>query len=170
MSGSGISWAICKSASRSRQITTPVPHHSVFTGRMPFLPPNQQRRSTEGTTFSQNKKCTSVICTNKTAAVVIVWSCLVCIDDVTRSVCSRHSTRHCRQPAVHAGSWCFIDVDRCGQILPTRRCHQCIPQVCDNDELPCDSCHTSTQGLPSRQLQLHAEFVYYSQPGKLTRC
>ena len=30
MSGSGISWAICKSALRSRQITTPVPHHSVF--------------------------------------------------------------------------------------------------------------------------------------------
>ena len=30
MSGSGISWAICKSAPRSRQTTTPVPHHSVF--------------------------------------------------------------------------------------------------------------------------------------------
>jgi len=29
-------------------ITTPVPHHSVFTGRMPFLPPNQQHQSTEG--------------------------------------------------------------------------------------------------------------------------
>ena len=28
--GSGISWAICKSAPRSRQITTPAPHHSVF--------------------------------------------------------------------------------------------------------------------------------------------
>jgi len=27
----------------------PVPHHSsFFTGRMPFLPPNQQRQSTEG--------------------------------------------------------------------------------------------------------------------------
>ena len=26
----GISWAICKSASRSRQITMPVPHHSSF--------------------------------------------------------------------------------------------------------------------------------------------
>jgi len=25
-----ISWAICKSAPRSRQITTPVSHHSVF--------------------------------------------------------------------------------------------------------------------------------------------
>ena len=27
---SGISWAICKSASRSRQITTPAPHYSSF--------------------------------------------------------------------------------------------------------------------------------------------
>ena len=48
VSGSGISWAICKSAPRSRQITMPATHHSVFTGRMPFLPPNQQRQSTEG--------------------------------------------------------------------------------------------------------------------------
>ena len=30
MSGSGISWAICKSATRSRQIAMPTPHHSVF--------------------------------------------------------------------------------------------------------------------------------------------
>ena len=30
VSGSGISWAICKSAPRSRQITAPAPHHSVF--------------------------------------------------------------------------------------------------------------------------------------------
>ena len=30
VSGSGISWAICKSAPHSRQITTPAPHHSVF--------------------------------------------------------------------------------------------------------------------------------------------
>jgi len=48
VSGSGISWDICKSAPRSRQITMPAPHHSVFTGRMPFLSPNQQRQSTEG--------------------------------------------------------------------------------------------------------------------------
>jgi len=46
-SGNGISWTIiCKSfAPRSRQITMPVPHHSVFTGRMPFLLPNQQCQS-----------------------------------------------------------------------------------------------------------------------------
>ena len=30
VSGSGISWAICKSAPCSRQITTPAPHYSVF--------------------------------------------------------------------------------------------------------------------------------------------
>ena len=52
VSGSGISWAICKSAPCSRQTTMPTPHHSFFTGRMPFLPPNQQRQSTEGSTIS----------------------------------------------------------------------------------------------------------------------
>jgi len=59
--------AICKSASRSRQITMPVPHHSFFTGRMPFLPPNQQRQSTEGkhnnksthSPITNQKKCTA---------------------------------------------------------------------------------------------------------------
>jgi len=30
VSGSCISWAICKSASHSRQITMPAPHRSVF--------------------------------------------------------------------------------------------------------------------------------------------
>ena len=30
VSGNGISWAICKSAPRSRQITMPAPYHSVF--------------------------------------------------------------------------------------------------------------------------------------------
>ena len=30
-------------------------HHSVFTGRMPFLPPNQQRQSTEGIHVKQEE-------------------------------------------------------------------------------------------------------------------
>jgi len=46
---SGVSWTICKqSAPRSRQTTTPKPRRSIFTGRMLFLTPNQQRQSTEG--------------------------------------------------------------------------------------------------------------------------
>jgi len=48
VSGSGISWDICKSAPHSKQITTPAPQHSIFTGRMPFLLPNQWHQSTEG--------------------------------------------------------------------------------------------------------------------------
>jgi len=60
VSCSGISWAICKSAPRSRPITTPAPHHSVFTGRMPFLPPNQQRQSTEGLQHDSTRKDTEI--------------------------------------------------------------------------------------------------------------
>ena len=49
VSGSGISWAICKSASRSRQITMPVLHYSSFLqGGCPFCRPNQQHQSTKG--------------------------------------------------------------------------------------------------------------------------
>jgi len=43
VSGCGISWAICKSAHHLSQITT-----QFFTGQMPFLSPNQQHWSTEG--------------------------------------------------------------------------------------------------------------------------
>jgi len=40
--GSGINWTICKqSAPRSRQITTPTPHRSIFAGWMLFLTPNR---------------------------------------------------------------------------------------------------------------------------------
>jgi len=46
---SGISWTICtQSAPRPRQITTPTPHHSIFTGQMLFLTPNQRTVSAEG--------------------------------------------------------------------------------------------------------------------------
>jgi len=48
--GSAISRTIRKhTAPRSRQKTTPTPHHSIFTGWMLFLVPNQQWQSTEGT-------------------------------------------------------------------------------------------------------------------------
>ena len=49
VTGSGISWAICKSATRSRQITMLAPTTQFFTCRIPSLPPNQQHQSTEGT-------------------------------------------------------------------------------------------------------------------------
>ena len=48
VSGDGISWAICKPAPCSTQIPHQLVTTQFFTGRMPFLPPNQQRQSTEG--------------------------------------------------------------------------------------------------------------------------
>jgi len=36
---------VCTSLQTDNHTST---HHSVFTGQMPFLPPNQQRQSTEG--------------------------------------------------------------------------------------------------------------------------
>ena len=47
VSGSGICWAICKSAPHPRQ-PRQHPTTQFFTGRMPFLAPNQQCQSTEG--------------------------------------------------------------------------------------------------------------------------
>ena len=44
VSGSGISWAVCKSAPRSRQTTTPAPHRSFFY-RLDALPAAQPSAS-----------------------------------------------------------------------------------------------------------------------------
>ena len=72
VSGSGISWAICKSAPRSRQTTTPAPHHSVFYRPDAILPPNRQRQSTES-------KCAVPLVCNKSAVsfvrTLLTWHC-----------------------------------------------------------------------------------------------
>ena len=81
VSGNGISWAICKSAPCSRQTTTPAPHHSVFTGRMPFLPPNQQCQSTEGILkHIKTHTGTKTACIIKTA-----WSYTLCQKRIIKS-------------------------------------------------------------------------------------
>jgi len=41
-------WILLKHKTVSGNGIKPAPHHSVFIGRMPFLPPYQQRQSTEG--------------------------------------------------------------------------------------------------------------------------
>ena len=103
VSGSGISWAICKFAPHSRQTTMPAPYHSVSTGQLPFLPPNQQRQNTEGVTdmypfchptitskhwskvkaLNQISDLTSSFC-HLTFYIVygIQWFCLQCFDAV----------------------------------------------------------------------------------------
>jgi len=76
---SGISWTICKqSAPHFRQITTPAPHHSVFTGWMLFLTPNQRCQSTEG----------SVVC--------VQWWWIELFSDVAGTSVVRQSRRYIR--------------------------------------------------------------------------
>ena len=53
VSGSGISWAICKSAPCSRQITTPAPHHSDF--YRPDALPATQPTASKHWAYSQAK-------------------------------------------------------------------------------------------------------------------
>jgi len=46
---SGMSWAVCKSAPRSRQITTPATHHSVFLqAECPFWRPTNSVKALNG--------------------------------------------------------------------------------------------------------------------------
>jgi len=77
--GNAIIWAICKSfAPFSRQITVPVPHHSVFTGRMPFLSPSQQHQSTEGSsalTLLVGQQEGHLACKNLSGGV-LAWLCV----------------------------------------------------------------------------------------------
>ena len=65
VSGSGISWAICKSAHRSRQITTPAPHHSVFY-RPNALPAAQPTAS---------KHCSVMLCSGVNSSECLATVC-----------------------------------------------------------------------------------------------
>jgi len=74
--GSGISWTICKqSAPGSRQITTPTPHHSIFTGRVLFLTPNQQCQGTEDKLIREDTVQSICVCAGTCCQWYIRRSC-----------------------------------------------------------------------------------------------
>ena len=89
MSDSGISWAIYKSASRSRQITMPAPHHSIFlqTGCPSYRPTNSvkalkahycmepQNKSERGKTKKIKNTCSEVM-VNRRLLLSIIHACL----------------------------------------------------------------------------------------------
>jgi len=75
---SGISWAIRKqSAPRCRQITTPTPHHSIFTGQVLFLTPNQQCQNTEENAL--NVSIIHIIKCCATTKVQLLTYCQLCL-------------------------------------------------------------------------------------------
>jgi len=57
VSGSGISWDVCKSATRSRLITMPPTHHSSFLqARCPSCRPNNRVKALRNVFFLQYRK------------------------------------------------------------------------------------------------------------------
>ena len=85
----GCQWYQLDHAPRSRQMTTPVPHHSDFTGRMPFLLPNRQCQSTEGTlnwVFISNHSCSVLVmhCVWKQGATVLLSLTLQNVDQLPK--------------------------------------------------------------------------------------
>ena len=88
VSGSGISWAICKSAPCSRQITTPAPHHSVFY-RPGALPAAQS-------TVSKNWRHNN----NNDSSTDWTGTCLQCrVDDTDSWWSADQSAQHTRRRA-----------------------------------------------------------------------
>ena len=82
VSGSGISWAICKSAPRSRQITMPAPHHSVVyrPDALPAAQPTASKHwSTEFCTMSlyiSIKLLTYLWCTYLLIVTIYTQTCV----------------------------------------------------------------------------------------------
>ena len=67
VSGSGINWAICKSAHRSRQITTPAPHHSVFyrPDALPAAQPTVSKHWRDTTSYKDVDKSEALLAANR---------------------------------------------------------------------------------------------------------
>jgi len=85
--GSGISWTIYKqSAPRSRQITTPTPHHAIFTGQMIFLTPNQKCQNTKGTTLYR------LFCTKVSGVQILETVFMLLLFAGIRQFAHRHHT------------------------------------------------------------------------------
>ena len=107
--GSGISWTICKqSAPRSRQITTPTPHQSIFTGRMLFRTRSQQRQSTEGT-HQCNQQRQTVKCSTTTTQLPFYRCC---------STSTRGRGRSSARPALIGRDTCQCPRTNCSRRRP----------------------------------------------------
>ena len=70
----------------SRQITMPTPHHSIFTGRMLFLTPNQQCQSTEGKTVSKQIDKNKWVDTNRSPIIRVLLESMLYLETSTSNI------------------------------------------------------------------------------------
>ena len=78
VSGSDISWAVCTLLQTDNHASTPPATTQFFTGRMPFLPPNQQRHSTECNALKALKFNATVKLHTKSVSMIWYWQCCCC--------------------------------------------------------------------------------------------
>ena len=121
MSGSGISWAICKSAPRSRQITTPAPHHSVFlhTGCPSCCPTNSVKALKAR---KADRKARKINTSNESVTAVSVATCMV--------VTNRHTDHATSQTSLCSASHLLLGARHCRSISPV---HICTPLLRSNN-------------------------------------
>ena len=108
----------------------PAPHHSVFTGQMPFLPPNQQCQSTEG-----------------------LWSVVVVATEISPT-----TSRRRRHPAIFIQPAVSLDMGDCQQVRAVcRRGWHCASQMSSMLTNTHTHTHTPVQ-RPLFQDNLHSRY------------
>jgi len=120
VSGSGISWAICKSAPRPRQITTPACHHSVFTGWMLFTQPTVSKHWKQFLLLSWTIYFAETFY-HYFSATFKVQICMIFSDAKYCIIRGGNAMPDCCHTA---GNWCRSVVTRSGQLHPIRHCQK----------------------------------------------
>jgi len=92
VSGSGISWAICKSAPCSRQITTPAPHYSVFyrPGAIPAAQPTASKHWRPPPWYQYTRNCSECKVDFGLLLFFKDCCCWYVLTVIQTSICSSH--------------------------------------------------------------------------------
>ena len=129
MSGNGISWAICKSAPRSRQITMPAPHHSVFY-RLDALPAAQPTASKHWMPAKHEEKVLVESAKNASVPVSSRWpdTVSVCrrLQNVLTAPGDMSSACRAQQMPISLSNWMV-------QPRTSLTMHDCRPSSANND-------------------------------------
>jgi len=108
VSGNGISWAICKCAPHSRQITMPSRHYSVFfTDTLPATKPNSIKALKALTSPRTRRLFCKSVCYVRRRSCVSWWSVCprwrpsLCAVTATTPAPHPHDHRQCSPPTRH---------------------------------------------------------------------
>ena len=105
-SGSGIGWAICKSAPCSRQITVPTPHHSSFFYRPDALPAAQPTASKHWRQNSVIISCQAYVARGDSAVLLLCRRPCICwVSESMRLIADLFSWKPLRGELVSLQTW-----------------------------------------------------------------